>query len=56
MADDDLIYLLRRAADERVRAERAIDPAAKAAHDGLAAGYDQRIRERSAGKVASLRP
>jgi len=28
MADDDLIYLLRRAADERARAEKAIDPAA----------------------------
>ena len=36
MADDDLIYLLRRAADERALAEKAIDPAARAAHGGLA--------------------
>lgn len=55
MADDDLIYLLRRAADERVRAEKAIDPAARAAHDGLAQRYDQRIRERSAGRIAPIR-
>ena len=55
MADDDLIYLLRRAADERARAEKAVDPAARAAHDGLAQRYDQRIREQSAGKVAALR-
>jgi hypothetical protein len=55
MADDDLIYLLRRAADERARAEKAVDPAARAAHDGLAQRYDQRIREQSAGKVAPLR-
>jgi hypothetical protein len=54
MADDDLIYLLRRAADERARAEKAIDPAAKAAHGGLAERYDQRIREQSAGKIASI--
>jgi len=55
MADDDLVYLLRRAADERARAEKAVDPAAKAAHGGLAERYDQRIREQSAGKVARLR-
>ena len=55
MVDDDLIYLLRRAADERARAEKATDPAAKAAHGGLAERYDQRIREHSAGKVARLR-
>ncbi|HSI19743.1 MAG TPA: hypothetical protein VK980_18395 [Sphingomonas sp.] len=55
MADDDLIYLLRRAADERARAEKAIDPAARAAHDGLAQRYDQRIREQSAGRVRSIR-
>ncbi len=55
MADDDLIYLLRRAADERARADMATDAGAKAAHGGLAERYDARIREHGAGKVASIR-
>ena len=54
MADNDLIYLLRRAADERARAETAINPAVKAAHGGLAECYDRRIHEQSAGKVSSI--
>lgn len=55
MAEDDLVYLLRRAADERERAERAVDPAAKAAHGGMAEAYDRRIHQHSAGKVSPIR-
>ena len=55
MADDDLIYLLRRAADERARADKATDPGAKAAHGGLAERYDQQIRARTGGKVTTIR-
>ena len=55
MVDDDLPYLLRRAAHERARAAQATDPEAKAAHYWLAEHYEARIRERDAGEGTPIR-
>lgn len=43
MADDDLIYLLRRAVEERLRADGCTNAAAKASHAGMAAAYERRL-------------
>ena len=45
MADDDLVYLLRRAADEKRLATTAGNDSARLAHQGLADAYEQRIRD-----------
>lgn len=45
MSDDDLVYLLRRAAEERRLATDAATDEARAAHRGLADAYDERVRD-----------
>ena len=40
MANDDLIYMLRRAIEEKIRALKATDDGARAAHLGMAEAYD----------------
>ncbi|WP_176472952.1 hypothetical protein [Sphingomonas lenta] len=50
MADDDLIYLLRRAAEERGRAVLPGPVRARAVHEALADAYDRRARERLAAR------
>ncbi len=44
MADDDLVYLLRRAAEEKVRAAESIHDRARLAHQGLAQAYEAKLR------------
>jgi hypothetical protein len=44
MRDNDLAYLLRRAAEERRRADGCDNEATKASHRGLAEAYEDRIR------------
>lgn len=48
MANDDLMYLLRRAAQERQRADYSTNSAAKASHIGMAEAYERRVRGDSA--------
>ena len=52
MAEDDLVYLLRRAAEERRIASGAVNGEGCAARLGLADAYDERIR--SADRTALL--
>lgn len=54
MPNDDLIYLLRRAVEERQRADGCDHAAARAAHEGLAEGYEDRVRRGSQHKVAPI--
>ena len=44
MAKDDLVYLLRRAAEERKMASEAVNGEARAAHIGLADAYEEKVR------------
>lgn len=47
MSDDDLVYLLRRAAEEHDRATTAKALQARAVHEALAEAYDRRARKRA---------
>jgi hypothetical protein len=44
MAKDDLVYLVRRAAEERMRASIAKHDGARVSHAGLADAYEARLR------------
>ena len=46
MADDDLVYLLKRAAEQRAKAAESRFAAVKAIHEDLALGYCQVARAR----------
>ena len=52
MANDDLIYTLRRAAEEKIRALKAIDDGARAAHLCMAEAYDAILGD--TGKTAPI--
>ncbi len=45
MADDDLVYMLRRAADEKRLAAAAGSEEARIVHQRLAGAYEQKVRE-----------
>lgn len=44
MADDDLVYLLRRSAEERAKARNATDDSVMAAHREMADAYDAKTK------------
>ena len=48
---DDLNYLFHRQQQERARADSATSPEADRAHRELAAFYEQRIAELTAGRI-----
>ena len=52
MANDDLIYMLRRATEEKIKALKATDNGARAAHIGMAEAYDARLGD--TGKTAPI--
>lgn len=52
MADEDLVYLLRRAREERQRAAESQDNPVRLVHALLADAYERRLRE---GKIGHLR-
>ena len=45
--EDDLIYLLRRAGEERGKASESVSEGARRAHLGLADAYDAKLRGKS---------
>ena len=47
MAEDDLVYLLRRSAEERTRAQTATENCVRIAHRELARGYEVRLRQQA---------
>jgi len=47
MAEDDLVYLLRRSAEERTRAQTATENCVRIAHRELARGYEIRLRQQA---------
>jgi hypothetical protein len=54
MPDDDLVYLLRRAVEERRRADGCDNEAARASHRGLAEAYEDRVRHGSRRDVKPI--
>jgi hypothetical protein len=51
----DLNYLLKRQQEERLRASIAACEASRLAHEGLAARFEEEIRQRTEGRV-NIRP
>ena len=47
MAEDDLVYLLRRSVEERTRAQTATENCVRFAHRELARGYEVRLRQQA---------
>jgi hypothetical protein len=47
MSDDNLVYLLRRAAEERARATNSKHDSVRIAHTNLAEAYEKRLGEQA---------
>jgi len=47
MAEDDLVYLLRRSVEERTREQTATECCVRIVHRELARGYETRLRQQA---------
>lgn len=55
MANDGLLYLLRRASEERLRADGSRNATAKASHAGIADEYERHLTAGSQEKLIPIR-